>query len=62
MRYPDVVVGFVRESDCSIESLIGIVISETNLQFDGLDELTLLAGGQQLGDSLLQEIGVDFTH
>lgn len=52
----------MRESDCSIESFIGIVISETNLQFDGLDELTLLAGGQQLGDSLLQEVGVDFTH
>lgn len=52
----------MRETDCSVEPFIGIIISETDLQFDGLDKLTLLAGGQQLGNSLLQEVGVDFTH
>jgi hypothetical protein len=52
----------VGETDGAIEALVGVVISETDLQFDRLHELALLAGGQQLSDGLLQEIGVDFTH
>lgn len=50
------------ETDGAVETFIGIVISEANLEFDGLEELALLAGGQQLVDGLLQEVRVDFTH
>lgn len=50
------------QTDGAVETLIGIVISEADLEFDGLDELALLAGGQQLTDGLLEEVRVDFTH
>ncbi len=50
------------ETDGAVETLIGIVISEADLELDCLHELALLAGGQQLSDSLLQEVRVDFTH
>jgi hypothetical protein len=52
----------VGETHRAVETLIGIVISEADLQLDSLNELALLAGGQQLADSLLQEVRVDFTH
>ena len=61
-NYSDVVISLMRKTDGSVESFIGIVISETDLQFDCLDELALLAGGQQFADGLLQEVRVDFTH
>jgi hypothetical protein len=62
MRYLDVVVGLVGKTDRAVETLIGIVISKADLQLDCLHELALLAGGEQFGDSLLQEVRVDFTH
>ena len=62
MGYLDVVVGLVGQTHRAVETLIGIVISEADLQLDSLNELALLAGAQQLADSLLQEVRVDFTH
>ena len=41
-RYSDFVVGDVRESDGSVESFVGVVISHADLELDGLEELALL--------------------
>jgi hypothetical protein len=60
--YLDVVVGLVGKTDRAVETFIGIVISEADLEFDCLHKLALLAGGEQISDSLLQEVRVDFTH
>jgi hypothetical protein len=32
------------KSDCSVESFVRIIISKTDLEFDGLNEFALLAG------------------
>jgi hypothetical protein len=52
----------MRKTDSSVETLIGIIVSEADLQLHGLNKLTLLAGGQELVDGLLQEVRVNFTH
>lgn len=46
----------------SVESLVGIIVSKTNLQFHRLQKLTLLATGHHLIDSFLKEIRANFTH
>lgn len=61
-RYSDFVVGLVRETDGTVESFVGVVVAETDLQFYGLDKLPLFAGGEEFRDSLLQEVRVDLTH
>jgi hypothetical protein len=50
------------ETDSSIESFIGIIVTKTDLQFDGFDKLAGLASSKQIGDSLLEEIRVNFAH
>ena len=52
----------MRKSDRSIESFVGIIISEADLEFNCLEELSLLSGSQELVDCLLEEISVDLTH
>lgn len=52
----------MRETNGSIESFVGIVISETDLKFNCLNELTLLASCNKFADGLLEELRADFTH
>jgi len=55
--------GDVGESDRSVESLIlfGIVVSQTNLEFNGFGELSLLSASQHVGDGLLKGFGTDLA-
>lgn len=50
------------ESDDTVETFVGIVIAETDLQFNGFKELALFASGDQFVDGLLEEVRVNFTH
>ena len=50
------------ETHRSVETFIGVVVAQTDLQLDSLDELAGLAGGQQVADGLLQEVRVNFAH
>ena len=52
----------MSESDSACESLFGIVVTETDLQLDSLDELTFLSFGEHLTDSFLQKLVVDLRH
>ena len=50
----------MRKTDSSIETFVGIIVSEADLQLHGLNKLTLLAGGQELVDGPLEEVRVNF--
>ena len=55
--------GGLREFDGTNETFIffGVVVAETNLEFDGLDELTFFFGGKHFIDELLQIFLIDLA-
>lgn len=54
--------GEIGEPDGAIESFVGIVVSESDLKFDGLQKLPLFAGGDHLVDRFLQKVTIDLAH
>ena len=60
--YSDFIESSVGESDGSIESLFGVVVTETDLKLNGFHKLSLFAFGDHLIDGFLHEISVDLRH
>ena len=50
------------ESDGAIESFIGVVVSESDLEFNSLQKLPLFACGDHLIDWFLQKVTIDLAH
>jgi hypothetical protein len=50
------------ETDCAGEPFFRIIVSETDLQFDSLNKLSLLSFSNQFADGFLQELGIDLGH
>jgi len=55
-------VGVVGETDAAIEPLVGVVVSDADLELDGFGEFALLAFCEHVVDALLEEVGVNFAH
>jgi len=55
--------GDVGESDGSVESLIlfGVVVSQTDLEFNSFGELSGLSTGKHISNCLLKSFGTDLT-
>ena len=60
--YSNFIESSVGKSDGSIESFFGVVVTETDLEFNGFHKLSLFAFGDHLIDGLLHEITVDLGH
>lgn len=60
--YFDFGIDFMGETDCAGEPFFRIIVSETDLQFDSLNKLSLLSFSNQFADGFLQELGIDLGH
>ena len=54
--------GHVGQTDAAVESLVGVVVADTDLELHRLHELSLLAFLEHVVDVLLQEVGVNLGH
>ena len=50
------------ETDSAGEPFFRIIVSETDLQFDSLNKLSLLSFSNQFADGFLQELSIDLGH
>lgn len=60
--YFDFGIDFMGETDCAGEPFFRIIVSETDLQLDSLNKLSLLSFSNQFADGFLQELGIDLGH
>jgi hypothetical protein len=61
-NYSDFVVGAMWESDRSVESFVWVIVSHTDLQFNGFEEFSLLSFSEDVVNGFLQEVGIDLAH
>ena len=60
--YSHSIEGFVRQLNGAVDSFVGVVVPQSDLQLHRLKELALLTVVDDLRDGLLQKLRVYFAH